>query len=348
MKIIELHADALASATDRLREAEKTLEANFDENLQRCIEEGIIPASAQPAAGSPREYRYKRLHVYASDPVMNSFKGVGGHFNLTDNVIQIDAAVVLTANLEDVFDLDDVYDHERLHALSGATVVLDNTVLYDTEDEDELQEIEARRDADRHDFADVEEQFNTFYGDRFLLKGRRVGLRSRFKNINEAYTEWAAMQLRDANYDQVALWQTFNELYAEQILSENNLVIGNEPEQHEQWKKFVKEYGRTYLANRIMMAGLVHAGVDMLVLGEAYFESYEPKRSNPDREPGNAAPARRALDRAIAEHTPYKSLEQLQRALDVLAKERFGASAGKVSDWYKAALLSELLQPGAK
>jgi hypothetical protein len=356
MKIIELHADALASAADRLREAEKTLKAHFDENLQRCIEQGIIPASAQPAAGSPRETRYKALAVLASDPLSNSLAHKGGHFGLTDNVIQIDASIVLTDKL------DGVYDHERLHALSGATVVLDDTDLYDEEGDYSVG------DDMRYGKADVQQVFDEDTIDdgkvqpAFLLKGRRFGLSSKFNDINEAYTEWAAMQLRGDSYNQEALWRSFNELYAEQMLSENNaeqmlsennLVIGNDQDQREQWKKFVEEYGWTYLENRIMMAGLVHAGVDMLVLGEAYFESYEPKRSNPDREPGNAAPARWALDRAIAEHTPYKSLEQLQKALDVLAKERLGAErlgpiARKNTRWYKAALLSELLQPGTK
>ena len=214
MKIIELHADALASAQDRLREAEETLKARFDENLQRCIEQGIIPASAQPAAGSPRETRYKALAVLASDPVSNSLAHKGGHFGLTDNVIQIDASIVLTDNL------DGVYDHERLHALSGATVVLDGT------DEFDQYGISTTSDEWSNE-ADVQQVFDKNTDDDkvqpdFLLKGRRVGLSSKFNDINEAYTEWAKMQLRGDSYNQEALWRSFNELYAEQMLSENN------------------------------------------------------------------------------------------------------------------------------
>jgi hypothetical protein len=104
-----------------------------------------------------------------------------------------------------------------------------------------------------------------------------------------------------------------------------------------------KSYGRTYLAERVMLAGLTSHGVGGDKFGEAYFETYEPKLNDPNREAGQTLSASRALDAAIAEVTQFKSLAQMQRYLTTETRSKYPEANDRELALQEALLLAKLL-----
>ncbi len=332
IQLVELHARGLNYASNRVSGEQRTLDKDFSASLDSAVETGVLPASAIPEAGSPRAQRMDEIVLLASDPVVNALRDAGGHYNARENVIHVDAAQVLIPSA-----LKHIYTHEKLHASSGLTVRLDGGRTYnyladlDPDERDELA-------VEPNDIEKVFENSPEFRS--LIMEVERVGLKTKFKTLNEAYTEWATIQLTGIPYDQFAMWSEFSQKYAAKILTKGQPTFETRPETV-QWREYIAQYGHIYASNRVIMAGLVSKGVDMKLFGEAYFESYEPKMDNPDRQPGHAAPARRALDEAVARATPYKSLEQLQRSLKLKARQVVGDS-GNGSTWYEAALLAQI------
>ncbi len=352
LSLVALHAEALAKAQERLDAQLPGLKERFYEGVEQMKSKGLLPADVmnftpeKESSGSEEE-RIARLEVIASDPVVNKLDDIAGHYSAVNNAIYIDADRFFDVN-SSYRSAEETFVHEMFHAHSGLTVVLDGTALYDSFDEDEKEGPDETAGLWKEigGKADITTVFDKlaggFWGDgaaRNTIKVSRVGLHRNSHVLNEAYTEWAAMTVTGLGYDHTALWADYNKEL------DGATLLGKEPET----AKLYKKYGNVYLFERIIMAGLIAHGLDPLLLGAAYFESYEPKRNNPDRKPGQTLPANRALDTAIAQITPYKSLEQLQRGLGVEAHKRWPKLRGREDiAWGMAQILEETLRSGSE
>ncbi len=341
-KLIKLHADALKVAQEHLDSQLPRLKNDFYTKLDELIGTGVLPKNITfPGQdGDPDsngEARLRQLEVIASDPVINRLSDRGGHYDAQENAVYIDADRVLGSGRSRT--MEDTYTHEMVHAHSGHTVILNGKSMFEA-----VAEIDGGTDNYRAESGQSEDVTEVYRNDPDtfgpILGVTRVGLMKKVNIINEAYTEWATMLLKDRPYDQTTLWSDYERL----IDDGTNLNVEITGQAH-----LYEEYGDVYLPNRIIMAGLVAHGIDPIVIGEAYFESYEPKLNNPNRGAGSTVPARRALDVAISKITPYKSLEQLQKRLWVQARKRWP----KVRDyndlaWGQALILSEILRTGTE
>ncbi|MES2971885.1 MAG: hypothetical protein V4702_06210 [Patescibacteria group bacterium] len=311
LELVRLHTDALNVAEAKLQEALPELRGQFEHDLQTAVDDGILPASALRAHSRAKQIRLTNLKVFVSDPLVNKANDRGGHYNAQENAIYIDATAILRSTNR----LKRTFYHEMLHAHSGLTVRLDDTEP--TTDEwgisDELEQL------------DVLETESISPSNMFVRIGR-VGLRRKSMLLNEAYTEWAAMQLTGNEYYHGDLWF--------------DAQTKEDPE------SLRKQYGSVYLAERIMLAGMSVAGIDDLSIGEAYFESYEPKLNNPDRNIGETIPANRTLDNLVSEKTRFKSMEQLLRHVEVEGKKQLdssGAGDKHLLRYYQIPVLDEAL-----
>jgi len=296
LELVRLHTDAMVYADKKLSQDLEALKVQFEQSLLRAVEAGLLPENAIPGVDEAnRVTRLSKLSVAVSDPVLNSLNDRGGHYKPRTGDIYIDATVALQRDVE----LRSTFDHEMMHAYSGVSVRLDDRYPGFFPDDIDLM------DADK-DIEELQQESEAHgYGVTYVNVGR-AGLQRSSAIINEAYTEWAAMTLRDEGYEHAELWSDY--------WSEINEVA------------LMDKYGGCYLMERVMLAGLVaEYGVDILDIGEAYFESYEPKVDNPDRVAGKTLPANRKLDSLIAEKTPFKSLEQLTRFLVVEGNRRLEA-----------------------
>lgn len=289
-ELIRLHTDAIVDAATQLEMKIPELRKEFDFLLLDAIEKGIIPASANPGENEPARFnRLAELRFVVSDPVLNRLMERGGHYSAIENAVHIDAQTVIDNDGGE--GLRSVFFHEMLHAYSGLSVRLENKSSgIDFGDRDSLG------DKDIHDaYRDTPDWDKSAY-----VNVGRVGLRgqSNSRILNEAYTEWASMYLRGYGYESSELWNDYKEGKLDPV-----------------------KYGKIYLYERVIMAGIEEMGVDMMTIGEAYFESYQPKSSSPDREPGNTLPARRRLDALVAEKTDFKSMEQLLMYLETKSRQ---------------------------
>lgn len=311
LELVRLHTDALNVAEAKLQEALPELEEQFERDLQTAVEDGILPESALSKPLSAKYYRLTNLRIMVSDPVVNKAMDIGGHFDAQENAIYIDATTVLRGGNR----LKRTFYHEMLHAHSGLTVRLEDT--------------EPIND-DYYDYPGQYEQLDvleTNSGGNMFVRIGRVGLRRKSMILNEAYTEWAAMQLTGNGYYHGDLW--FDAQTTEDLPS------------------LRKQYGSVYLAERIMLAGMSVAGIDDPSIGEAYFESYEPKLNNPSRNIGETIPANRALDNLISEKTRFKSMEQLLRYVEVEGKKHLdhnGSGDRHLLRYYQIPVLDEALR----
>lgn len=313
LMLVNLHGEALAEAVTKLSEGLPELKQRLEERIKSKVEAGVLPRSAL-GDEEGELYRVKHVTVFASDPVVNKQYDIGGHYEAENNVIQIDASAIL----EDDRLAEKIFTHEAMHLRSGLTLRLtrirdEDLVADDQFIPEDMHEVDYEDDwfkdenggASLYYENNVSKDYKDAYTDYkdaglIFLHSARVGLYSRINVLNEAYTEWVTQQLLGNEYDQTKLWQMYRD--GEKIKN--------------------KGFAGSYLPNRILLAGLAHYGIDMMLLGEAYFESYKPKMRNPQREPGHTVPARRTLDAAIASHTPFKSLAQMERKLSVEARKR--------------------------
>lgn len=303
LELVKLHYEALQVANKELMSKRRELEENFVDSVRSMVQEGALPESALGGVGKDplKTKRLKELTVFASDPVVNAFELVGGIYSAEQLVIEIDAATVLGGGRV----LQHVYNHERLHAEAGVLTRLETTeaafrrLSNDQDDTDDVFGHARNAAVDILDLASFDTRPSVPYSG--LVKPSVEGT----SDLDEAYTEWAAMGLSGDLYTQASLY------------AEYRRVMNRE-------KDFDQKYGTVYLPERVMMAALVHRGVDLTTLGEAYFESYQPKIDNPGRTPGATIPARRALDKQVAAITPFKSMTQLLNHLDIESAKQGG------------------------
>ncbi len=342
--LVELHSESLVAAQERLDAKLPGLKERFYSGAEKMKVGGLLPAGVMSFSpgnepSGDEEERLSRLEVIVSDPVVNVINDRGGHYDAAENAIYIDADRVF--NPDGKRELEEVFTHEMFHAHSGLTVVLDGDEWFDMIDESDANEETAGAWVDLGGKADITKLYKRNIDEvDHVLEARKVGLRSKNNIINEAYTERATMMLTGKAYDDKALWADYMKLL-DDVTFLNTGIRGR--------ASLYEKYGDIYLPNRVIMAGLVAYGLDPLLMGEAYFESYEPKRNNPDRKPGQTLPANRALDAAIAQVTPYKSLEQLQKRIWVEARKRWPKlrSVGDFA-WDQALVLEETLRNGSE
>lgn len=328
VELAEIHASALEDSRKKIEAMSESMRIEFHESVAAAVSAGLLPQSAILQPDSPRQRRADKLEVIMIDPVVCALLDRVAYYTAGDNTISMGAHLL---NNEGV--LKRGYSHEMFHMLSGLTLrrFIDDSFF---EDEYEFDEDDQFEDEDLSDFVDVDVIDANYYTRDTSVA--RVGLRSKRLVFNEAYTEWAALTVVGGGYDSHELWRDY--------------IDGG----YQDMEGLKKKYESVYLPQRVMLAGLVAHGIDLMVVGEAYFESYEPKIVNPDREPGNAMPHRVALDNEIARlfantTMPFKSLRQLETGLREMVKQEEGYPWGESTQkdmqhaWVEAKILARLL-----
>lgn len=259
VRFSELHTTALQEAGMKLFRLELELKRSFRRDLEHAIERGIIPKSLDITNTNAF-----RAALIASDPVVDLAWDRSGFYRASENIIGISAECLNDPELT-----KEIYYHEMLHALSGK-------IIHETSTADNIEGFEI---------------------ETVSYDANRVGLQSPGSyEINEAYTEWAAMMLLGKGYQHEDLLQ--------------DAVYERIP-----WNDLTKRYGQTYLIERILLAGIAESGVSIDSIGEAYFESYIPKSVDDSLGRGERAPARWALDRKINNLLMEPSLNKLLNSL---------------------------------
>jgi hypothetical protein len=323
LRVVALHSESLQEAQAELDRQQEQLKIWFDEGLEAAVASGILPESAIPPPNSSRARRIENVRLLVIDPALGG--EISADFTAVTNAAGVKANQVYNNNV-----LFRNYSHELFHAHSGVTVLLHDP----TGDEDDYDIFEGL--GQDGVLEDVRTRFASD-PNMYLLNVTHVGLADKdntFYAVNEAYTEWAAMQIGQYGYEQGVMWDDFVHNHAQDILGGMSLD-GD--------KEFDANPMDSYLAERILLAGLSAHGIGMDIIGEAYFESYEPKGGKDKREVGQGANARWKLDTAIAAATPYKSLRQLLNALSQDFELNATNRTPEQKSWYMAARLAEIL-----
>lgn len=185
-------------------------------------------------------------------------------------------------------------------------------------------------DIDNHDIESagfrqtfVHEMLHCYSGTTILFEDNkysvtRVGLQGlnyeKTKFFNEAYTQWATLSLLGINYKSQDLVNDFikSEAYESIQFSLDNPFVDTAKLTTRLLEKDMSEIaskygGLEYLAERIALAFLDTVGIDLMSIGEAYFESYYRISNQSDDKL-----ARHKSADLVKSKTPYKSFNQLQ------------------------------------
>ena len=318
--LVEAHAAALHQAQEKLDQQIPEITARYARLLEYAVSQGMLPESALPDADKAR--LIGKIRYVASDPVANALVERKGEYAALENTVLVDGRSVF-----DKLEVEHVIFHELTHAYSGKTYAV-SLKKHRTGSHDEIAD----------EGLDVIQLINR---DPSILahmdiSPRRVGLATAgekdvFIDTNEAVTEYIALSLTGNHYEHEDLWNAFQDyVYSTESLPETN------PKRFglEVTKKLQDQFGRMYLAERILLAGLVTLGVGEKLFFDAYFESYEHFAGERN---GHKA-ARFVLDKAIEGATGFSSLRRFSKHLKVETKEE--AKKGS-NDWLELLTFDE-------